>query len=56
LLTAAHAVAAIQTFIASAASYSNVPAYIAGGRIALHYFCVYVYNFSSNIFSPQNNR
>ena len=38
LLTATHAVAAIQTFVTGAASYGDMPAYIAGRRIALHAF------------------
>jgi len=35
-LTAAHAVSTIQTFVASAASYRNMPTGVTGGCIALH--------------------
>lgn len=43
ILTAAHAVTAIQTLVTGAASYGNVPAGIAGRCIALHAFgcCIY---------------
>jgi hypothetical protein len=42
-LTATHAIAAIQTFVASAAAYGNMPAGITSGCVALHTFgcCIY---------------